>query len=362
MRSNKFRFNFLIILLLGLILMACSAGTEGNVADQETDNNASGQESEDSTNESNANDNTEETDENYTIGISLPAATHGWMGAVIQNAEEEAKKHSDIDYKLFTSDDPSQQTADIDDLITQGVDAIVMLPLESAALTPAAEKVAEAGIPLINVDRGLETESYRTYIGGDNYGIGWVDGEYLVEGLIKRNGEPAGKVVEISGVPSTVTDLRSQGFRDYIESYPDIEIIASQPGDFTREASLNAMENILLANDEIDAVFSQDDDMTIGIVQAIKDAQRADEMFIVSSGGMKEIYQMMVEKSEPEIDVSVTYSPKMSAIGVNLATKILKNESLDGFWGELIPHNIVLDATPVTPENVDEYYDPDAVY
>ncbi|WP_143521734.1 substrate-binding domain-containing protein, partial [Pseudomonas sp. 2995-3] len=110
--------------------------------------------------------------------------------------------------------------------------------------------------------------------------------QYLVERLIEDKGEAVGKVIEISGIPSTVTDLRSQGFRDYIEDYPGIEIVASQPGDFTRETALTATENILQANSEIDAVYSQDDDMTIGIVQAIRDANREDEMFIVSSGGM----------------------------------------------------------------------------
>ncbi|SHM94925.1 substrate-binding domain-containing protein [Gracilibacillus kekensis] len=354
---------FMLVIMIGLLLVACTDNSdESTTEDTSNEQDNTEQENTDEESEAEEEQQSDSSDGTYTIGISLPAATHGWMGAMVQNTEAEAQKHDNIEYSLVTADDPAQQSSDIDDLITQGVDAIVMLPLESAALTPTAEKIAEAGIPLINVDRGLETENFRTYIGGDNYGIGWVDGQYLVEGLIERNGEPAGKVVEISGVPSTVTDLRSQGFRDYIADYPDIEIVASQPGDFTAEASLAAMENILLANDEIDAVFSQDDDMTVGIVQAIKDAQREEEMFIVSSGGMKEIYNMMIEGTQPEVTVSVTYTPKMGAIGVNLATKILAGETLDGFQGELIPHNIVLDATPITPENVEDYFDPDANY
>ena len=358
MVNKRFWIPIIMVLVLSLVMVACSVDDPPGAENEETgttnaDNNGKSEGNTESASNS---------DGPYTIGISLPAADHGWMGALITNAEEEAKKHNNIEYILYTANDPNKQTSDIEDLITKGVDAIVMLPIESAALTPAADKISESGIPLVVVDREVNTENYRTYVGGDNYGIGFGDAKYLVEELIEKNGEPKGKVVEITGVPSSVTDLRSQGFRDYIENYPDIEIIASQPGDFTREAALEATENILQANPEIDAVYSQDDDMTIGIVQAIRDAQRQDEMFIVSSGGMKEIYQMIKENQSPEVVVSLRYPPTMGAVGVNLAVKLLNGESLDGFWGESIPHRVMLEATPVTAENVDEYYDPDAIY
>ncbi|WP_276357275.1 substrate-binding domain-containing protein [Cohnella caldifontis] len=299
---------------------------------------------------------------NYTLGISLPSADHGWMGALVSNAKAEAEKHGNVKYLLYTAKDPAKQTSDIEDLITKKVDAIVMLPIESAALTPAAEKIAQAGIPLIVIDRAVNTESYRTYVGGDNYGIGYGDAKYLVDALKKKKGKPEGKVVEISGVPSTVTDLRSKGFRDYIKDYPGIEIVATQPGDFTREKALKATENILQANKQIDAVYSQDDDMTVGIVQAIRDAKRDKEMFIVSSGGMKEVYQMMKEKQSPEVVVSLTYSPTMGGSAVNMAVKILEKKGLEGFWEKSVPHHIVLEATPVTPENVDQFFKADANY
>ncbi|NOU72875.1 substrate-binding domain-containing protein [Paenibacillus sp. LMG 31458] len=298
----------------------------------------------------------------YTIGISLPSADHGWMGAMVANAKAEAEKHKNVKYILYTAKDPAKQTSDIEDLITKKVDAVVMLPMESAALTPAAEKISKAGIPLVVIDRAVNTESYRTYVGGDNYGIGYGDAKYLVEALKKKKGKPAGKVIEISGVPSTVTDLRSKGFRDYIKDYPEIEIVATQPGDFTREKALKATENILQANKQIDAVYSQDDDMTIGIVQAVRDAKRDKEMFIVSSGGMKEIYQMMKEKQLPEVIVSLTYAPTMGGTAVNMATKILEKKGLEGFWESSIPHHIVLEATPVTPENIDQFIKKDSNY
>jgi ribose transport system substrate-binding protein len=350
--KKKSLFLLASILVLAVVLSACNSGN--NKADKSSE--AASPDASASASEANA------AGGNYTIGISLPAADHGWMGALIGNAKTEADKHSNIKSIVYTAKDPAKQTSDIEDLITKKVDAIVMLPIESAALTPAAEKVAKAGIPLIVIDRAVNSESYRLYIGGDNYGIGYGDAKYLVNDLIKRKGKAEGKVVEISGVPSSVTDLRSKGFRDYIKDYPDVQIIASQPGDFTREKALKAMENILQANKGIDAVYSQDDDMTVGIVQAIKDAKRQDEMFIVSSGGMQEIYKMMKEKAKPEVIVSLTYSPTMGGSAVSLATLILEGKGVEGLWEKSVPHHVVLEATPVTPENVDKFLNPDSKY
>lgn len=356
MKRNHHRIMFITLLLFMLLMSACSSSSNGSSGNSAQTNDTS------KSTEQAAGTDSGTSDKEWVLGISVPSADHGWMGALVANAKAEAEKHSNIKYIMYTAKDPAKQTSDIEDLITKKVDAIVMLPMESAAMTPAADKIANAKIPLIVVDRAVKTENYRTYIGGDNYGIGSGDAKYLVDGLMKKKGKAEGKVVEISGVPSTVTDLRSKGFRDYIKDYPGIEIVASQPGDFTREKSLKAMENILQANKEIDAVFSQDDDMTVGIVQAIKDAGRQDEMFIVSSGGMKEIYQMMKEKQKPEVVVSLTYSPTMSGTAVNLATKILEGKGLEGFWEKSVPHHIMLEATPVTPENVDQFYNPDSKY
>jgi ribose transport system substrate-binding protein len=339
-----------LILAISVVVAACSNSNKGTSESQPAESSGD------------TGDAVAAASGSYTIGISLPSADHGWMGALVANAKAEAEKHSNVKYQLLTAKDPAKQTSDIEDLITKKVDAIVMLPIESAALTPAAVKVAKAGIPLIVIDRSVNTESYRTYLGGDNYGIGYGDARYLVAELQKKKGKAEGKVIEISGVPSTVTDLRSQGFRDYIKDYPGIEIVATQPGDFTRELALKATENILQANKQIDAVYSQDDDMTIGIVQAIRDAKREKEMFIVSSGGMKEVFQMMKEKQSPEVIVSLTYSPTMGGSAVNVAVKILEKKGLEGFWEKSVPHHIILEATPITSENVDQYYKPDANY
>ena len=244
---------------------------------------------------------------NLKIGISLPSATHGWMGALIDSAEKQAKelKESDgIDYVMTNAADPNKQANDIDDLIAQKVDVIVMLPIESAALTPIGQKIKDAGIPLVIIDRELENDAATVVVKGDNEGIGVNAGKYFIEQLKGK-----GKVVEITGPPSSVTEQRGKGFKEAMASEPGIEIVASQSGDFSTEKSLAVMQNILQAQPQIDAVFTQDDGMALGVLQAIKEAGREDIKFITGAGGAKEVFDNM--KEDGLIKATFLYSPTM---------------------------------------------------
>lgn len=286
-----------------------------------------------------------------TIGISLPSATHGWMGALIDNAEKQAKelKESEgINYVMTNAEDPNKQANDVDDLISQKVDVIVMLPIESAALSPVGQKVKEAGIPLVIVDRELENDAATVVVKGDNEGIGVNAGKYFVD---KLNGQ--GKVVEITGPPSSVTEQRGAGFKEAIDAEDGIEIVASQSGDFSTEKSLEVMQNILQAQPEIDAVFTQDDGMALGVLQAINEAGREDIQFVTGAGGAKEVFENM--KEDGLITATFLYSPTMVEDGIKIAAKLAKGEEPEETM-------VVKEATQVTKENADEYYDPDSKF
>ena len=290
-------------------------------------------------------------DDTLTIGISLPSATHGWMGALIDNAEQQAKELQEsegIEYVMTNAADPNKQANDVDDLIAQGVDVIVMLPIESAALTPVGQKVKDAGIPLVIVDRELENDAATVVVKGDNEGIGVNAGEYFIEQL---NGE--GKIVEISGPPSSVTEQRGSGFKEAIDGQEGMEIIASQSGDFSTEKSLEVMENILQANPEIDAVFTQDDGMALGVLQAIKEAGRTDIQFVTGAGGANQV----LEDIQNDVLMSSTflYSPTMVRDAVKIAGEIAQGNEPEETM-------VIKEATQVTEENFDEYYDPESKF
>lgn len=290
-------------------------------------------------------------DDKLKIGISLPSATHGWMGALIDSAEKQAKelkKSEGIDYVMTNATDPNKQANDVDDLIAQGVDVIVMLPIESAALSPVGQKIKDAGIPLVIVDRELENDAATVVVKGDNEGIGVNAGKYFVE---KLNGK--GKVVEITGPPSSVTEQRGAGFKEAMDSAEGIDVIASQSGDFSTEKSLEVMQNILQAHPHIDAVFTQDDGMALGVLQAIKEAGRTDIKFITGAGGGKAVFDNIKENGL--ITATFLYSPTMVADAVKIAADIAQGN-------DPTESTIVKEATQVTKENVEEHYNPDSKF
>lgn len=290
-------------------------------------------------------------DSDLTIGISLPSATHGWMGALIDNAESQAKEIQEaegINYIMTNAADPNSQANDVDDLISQDVDVIVMLPIESAALSPVGQKVKDAGIPLVIVDRELENDAATVVVKGDNEGIGVNAGEYFID---KLGGK--GKIVEITGPPSSVTEQRGAGFKEAIEGTDGMEIIASQSGDFSTETSLEVMQNILQAQPEIDAVFTQDDGMALGVVQAIKEAGREDIQFVTGAGGAKEVFESI--RDDGLISATFLYSPTMVREGVKIAAELAKGEEPEETM-------VIMEATEIIKDNVEEQYDPDSKF
>ena len=214
-----------------------------------------------------------ELGDTVTIVASVPPTDHGWLGQVAAKAQEAADQWDDVDFRLVEAADADSQASQIETLINEKPDAIVVLPYDGEALTPVAEKAMEAGIPVINVDRLFATpEAARATILGDNYGIGVKAAEFLA-GKLDCNGN----VVEIQGIAGiSVTEDRSAGFADTIEELcgDGIKIVAQQPGDFSPDTGLEVMEAILQANDDIDAVYTHDDDMAEGVVAAIENADR----------------------------------------------------------------------------------------
>lgn len=290
-------------------------------------------------------------EDTYTIGISLPSATHGWMGALIDNAEtkaQEIQENQNVEYVMTNAEDPNQQANDVDDLISQDVDAIVMLPIESAALSPVGQKVKDEGIPLVIVDRELENDAADVVVKGDNEGIGENAGEYFTNQL-----DEGSKVVEITGPPSSVTEQRGAGFDEAMQAADGIEVVASQSGEFSTETSLSVMQNILQSEEQIDAVFTQDDGMALGVVQAIKEAERDDIQFVTGAGGAKEVFESIQDGGL--ISATFLYSPTMVEDGVEIASQLAQGEEPE-------EDTVIKEATEITEENVDEFYDPDSKF
>ena len=292
------------------------------------------------------------SDGNVKIAFSAPGADHGWMAAITENAREEAERLGDVD--LIASEgvtDSAAQADQIETLIAQKPDALVVLPNEGEALTPVAQKAMAAGIPVVNIDREFtEQGAYRALITGDNYGIGYQAGNYFADQL-----KCEGNVVEIQGIAGiSVTTDRSQGFRDALKRrcQDGIKIVASQPADFVPDKGLSVMENILQAEKDIDAVYTHDDDMAEGVVSAIENANRQDEMFLTGAGGSKNAMDRI--EAGGLYRATFLYNPSMSASAISMARLIVRGQGFEELTEPEVPSKITVPATTVTKDNVEE--------
>jgi ribose transport system substrate-binding protein len=287
----------------------------------------------------------EEPKEDILIGFSQ--ANNGDVWRINQtNNVEDACKELFPGAEVVTTDGqgkPEKQTADVDDLIARGVDVLLLTPLTADALAPAAKRAMDAGIPVITLDRAVEGEVTQ-HIGADNKLIGRTAGQYVAETLLGGEG---GKVIEIQGVlgASATTDRNSE-FVNYLkEEHPEVEVVASQTGEYRREPALKFMEDMLqrFGPGEFDVVYTHNDEMALGAVQALKAADRLDEAKVVGIDGQNEAIDAI---KTGEIAATFTYDNAGNE-ACESAKKLLDGEELEPEW--------VLETTQIDETNVDDW-------
>lgn len=284
----------------------------------------------------------------HKIGILAPAVTHGWVAGVAYYAEQRCQELSDqVDYKLYTSNNADEMTSQLDDLMIWGAEAIVAFPQWTGMEVPIQNAI-NAGVTVVNFDIEIAAEGvYR--VSGDNYDMGVQGAKYVVDKIGTEG------TVVILDVPTSgsVAALRKAGFLDTLKTIaPNMKTIeyATQ---FTREAGLADMADILTANPKIDAVYSMDDETSIGAIQAIREAKRSDVKVITGGGGCQEYFNMMPQDETLWIE-SALYSPTMVKDAVDMALAVLNGESVEAV--KIIPTTIV------DRENCKDFIDPTSPY
>jgi ribose transport system substrate-binding protein len=292
--------------------------------------------------------------ETRVIGVSIPAATHGWAGGMNFHAQEAVDRleevYADLDFVLATAGDAAEQVSDIEDMVaTRNIDALVVLPFESEPLTGPVKAVADAGTWVTVVDRGLSQEGIEDlYVAGDNPGFGRVSGEYMAGRL-----DEGAQIVALRGIPTTIDNERVAGFEAAIEG-SGIEVLEMEHGNWNRDDSFEVMQDFLSKYDQIDAVWASDDDMAVGVLAAIEAAGRDDVQFVLGGAGMKEMIQRTMEGDEM-VPANVTYPPAMIGTAIELtAVGMTSNAPVSGTF--------VIGSVLVTPENAEQYYFPDSPF
>ena len=331
------------------LLMGCSSGsTESTAASsQAASSEAASADASAASSEAASADTTDTKPMEGKLGIIVLEADHGWLAGVSYYAEQKCEELG-IDYQIYTSGNVNDQASQIEEAIAEGCAAIVLEP-HTDEVSIAAQKIPDAGIPLILFDRTV-TGDYDAYVAGDNPGIGTAGAKNIGEALGGKG------TVLVHNVPSSgvVSTDRVDAFKaEMAASYPDIKLVDITTDDFTQQSGLKTMTDALVANPEIDAVFSIDDESSIGFLQAIKDAGRTDIKYMSGCGGA----QAYFNKINDEKDINLfteTYSPMMIQDAIDTAIKIVN--------GETVEKTIIIPPTTVNRDNVADFLDSSSPY
>ena len=280
------------------------------------------------------------------VGVLVPAVTHGWVGGITYHAEQYCKEleaAGKIEYKFYTSSNAEEMTTQIDEALLWGAQALVIAP-QWTGMEVAAQAAIDAGVTVVAFDMDIPAEGIYK-VTGDNESMGVAGAKFIVDKIGTE-----GLVVALP-VPSSgsVSELRMKGFMETIkEIAPNLQIVEYASA-FTREDGLKDMADILTANAKIDAVYSLDDETSIGALQAIADAGRTDIKAITGGGGCQEYFGLI--KENPELAASsALYSPLMIKDCMDVAIAVVNGETVEAV--KVVPSQIV------SAENVDEYLDP----
>ncbi|MDT5121976.1 MAG: galactofuranose transport system substrate-binding protein [Acidobacteriota bacterium] len=263
------------------------------------------------------------------VGFSQMEENNPWRIAETNSLRDEAKKRGDKFDLVVTNaqGQTSKQVSDVEDLIAQRVDAIFLAPREFEGLSTALQRAKEAKIPVFLIDReaaGTAGQDFVAFLGSNFVEQGRRAGEWLVK---QTNGKAG--IVELTGTAgASVARDRSQGFRDAIQNSPDMKILTSQTGDFSRAEGQKVMENIIQAQGKaITAVYAHNDEMALGAIQALKAAgmNPGKDVLIVSVDGEKAGLEAI---TRGEMNITVESNPRFGPLAFDTLEKYLRKESI----------------------------------
>jgi ribose transport system substrate-binding protein len=300
-------FALLIALMAFMALAGCSASNEATTAAATTAQEQT---------------TTAAAAETMKIGLVVSTLDNPFFVTLKEGAEAKAAELGMEIVVLDSQNDPAKELSNVEDLLTQGVDLILINPTDSDAVVGAIRAANDASVPVITLDRGANGGDVVTHIASDNVAGGEMAGQYIVDQL-----GGTGKVVELEGIAGTSAARdRGEGFNAALEG-TQVEVVARQVADFDRTKGLSVMENILQAQPEIDAVFAHNDEMALGALKAIEATGR--DIMVVGFDATDDAVKAVEDGT---MAATVAQQPDMiGGLGVEYAQKVLNGESVDAF-------------------------------
>ena len=273
------------------------------------------------------------------IGLSISTLNNPFFVSMRSGAQQAAKSQG---VKLLVSDaqnDSATQQDDVQNFVTQQVDAILVNPVDPKAIVPAIQAANQANIPVLCLDRGASGGKVETLIASNNVKGGEIAGQEM----LKLVG--SGSIAQLEGIPGTDPARdRGQGFQQAINGQSAVKLVASQTANFDRAQGLNVTENILQANPGIKGIFAQNDEMALGAVRALG-GKAGTDVKVVGFDGIEDALKAI---QSGKMNATVAQQPdKIGSLGVQNAMEVIDGKS--------VPKNIPVEVKLVTKENVSQF-------
>jgi ribose transport system substrate-binding protein len=277
-------------------------------------------------------------DDKIKIGFSQCTLNHPWRVAQVNVNKKYAEDNlKDVELTItYGNNDSGKQVSDIENLIAQSPKVLMVSPLTADALTPIVKQAMEAGIPVVTLDRKVNTK-VTCHIGALNLPIGAAAAAFLAK---KLGGK--GAIVELQGTAgASATTDRNKGFVDELAKTPDLKIVATQNCDYTRDKAVKFMEDMVqrFGEGEIQAVYAHNDEMALGAIQVLEGAGRLKDILVIGIDGQNNAIEAV---AAGKLAATFTY-PYVAPEGIEYAYKIAK--------GETVPEEVILNSVEITPEN-----------
>ncbi len=295
-----------------------------------------------------------EDDNLIVVGYSQLGSESVWRTANTNSIEKALSKENGFFLQLKNARQKQEnQIKAIRSFISQRVDYIVFSPIEETGWRTVLTEAREAGIPVILVDRTIAQKDeslYTTRVGTDTYWEGEQAGKWLEEDLIKTGEQDDTiNIVVLQGTLGATSQIgRSVGFDNIAGNHMNWNILAEETGDFTTAKGKEVMEKFLWLYDDIDVLVSQNDDMTFGAIEALKESGRyigpEDDIRIISFDGGRAALELV---KAGEIDVDIECNPEQGELLAEVIHKLQR--------GERVEKEYMVEDKVFTIENVDEY-------
>jgi inositol transport system substrate-binding protein len=325
MKMQKWLVGMLVLVLCISLFAGCSTENTGGKTESNTVGNAK---------------------EKKVIGVVIGNFSDQFQSYILDGMKEAAKKYED-EYQFVYVDakfDQNMQLSLVENFISQKVDAIALIPVDREASKPMVEQIVAAGIPLISVNSKLgNQELANSYVGSNSVESGEIEMQAVAD---KLGGK--GNIVVLHGDYGHEAQIdRYQGYKNILEKYPDIKIIAEDTGKWARAEGMQVVENWLQSDlrDKIDAVVAQNDEMAIGALKAIEDAGLLDKIVVAGIDATPEAIEYL---KKGKLEITVFQDAKgQGKKAIEVAVKAANGEDVEKEY--MIPYQLV------NPEEADKY-------